>query len=64
MTEELKACPFDGGQAYLDCERLTSPNIPRTVYFITCRECEHSFFYASVNKEKIINKWNKRVEQE
>ena len=62
MTEELKPCPFCGDLVEINFQRLRSPHIPRTVYFIYCATCLQEFFYSSVNKNKIIDKWNTRHE--
>ena len=58
---ELKPCPFCGSTVKVASQRLRSPHIPRTIYYIYCDGCLQEFFYSSVKEDKIITKWNRRI---
>lgn len=55
MTEELKPCPFCGGEA---CEGDHGDYLEAFVY---CQSCD---LYMQGNKYNVVEKWNKRVRKE
>lgn len=54
---ELKACPFCGGEAYLDKVTEDYPN-----YVIRCANCRVSTQWC-VDKNKAAELWNRRAQQ-
>lgn len=69
--EELKSCPFCGGEADLDWGSVTDigPS-SRQSGWVTCtnQNCDTSIEITSIdddkNSEDLVNKWNTRVEAE
>ena len=59
MKDKLKPCPFCGGKAKVieeyDCM------IGKNAYFIECCNCRATFYNGNANKNKEIEKWNRRV---
>lgn len=53
--EELKKCPFCGGEA-----KLWSQN--EYIYYVSCEECECCTPAFFNNMRAAIDLWNKRVE--
>ena len=54
MNDELKPCPFCGGEAIIDgCDE--------TLWIVICKECNASIGYKET-KEEAIEAWNKRIE--
>ena len=58
MDKQLNPCPFCGGEAEIIKEYDCMACI--TIYFIECSKCKASL-YGGANKEKEIEKWNRRV---
>lgn len=64
MSEELKRCPFCGGEAYIKVESDSFSNVQS---IIRCSEC-HTTMVVDVdmtkkdawNRQKAIEKWNNR----
>lgn len=63
MTEELKPCPFCGGNAYLNCYKGTN-----YWWEVSCTLCGASvsspkifFPYNKEARNEAIKKWNRRV---
>ena len=55
MSEELKACPFCGGEA-----KTTSWEIPfGRKYRVECKECFVTGDWE-ITEEKVVNAWNVR----
>ena len=61
MTE-LKPCPFCGYKA----ELLKSHSCDEIPYFVICSndKCKASLGYFSKTKEKAIESWNRRVNED
>lgn len=59
---ELKPCPFCGGEAKVieGYDSMVGVN----VYYIECCNCRATFYNGNSNKNKEIEKWNRRVENE
>lgn len=57
MSEELKNCPFCGGQAFIGENEFEGSK----VFSVYCDDCEASTG-ASEDKQQVINEWNKRKE--
>lgn len=54
MNDELKPCPFCGGEAIIDgCDD--------TLWIVICKECNASIGYKET-KEEAIEAWNRRIE--
>lgn len=54
MNDELKPCPFCGGEAIIDgCDD--------TLWIVVCKECNASIGYKET-KEEAIEAWNRRIE--
>ena len=58
-TQEIKPCPFCGGEA--KCYNLSTNNDPAH-YTITCTECWASI-PAGDSEEETTNRWNRRTGQ-
>ena len=57
---ELKPCPFCGGQAELQAEKIESEFTIETYYRVSCAECLCSmgeYVYAN----HAVEAWNRRV---
>jgi Lar family restriction alleviation protein len=57
MTDELKACPFCGGEALLDWE---CSGIKTVSWAVSCCACG-VFIGTSTSKKHIIEQWNQRT---
>ena len=60
MTEELKPCPFCGGEAYLhECKSYVIPQS----FLVMCNQCgvETKEFIGVNSKTRAIEAWNGRV---
>ena len=54
MNDELKPCPFCGGEAIVDgCDD--------TLWIVICKECNSSIGYKET-KEEAVEAWNRRIE--
>lgn len=53
MSEELKPCPFCGGEAILEWEGDS--------YVISCKECNAEITFEQTRKSA-IKAWNRRTE--
>lgn len=54
MSEELKPCPFCGGDAQID-------EICGEEYSAECKNCEIGTYF-NTDKQKVIDAWNRRVQ--
>lgn len=66
--QELKPCPFCGGEAVVDHWELSSPDEGwederEDIYYIVCSECG-SETYEYRSKEEAIEAWNRRKKNE
>ena len=61
MDEELKPCPFCGGELKVSEDKGRDYDTPR--YYITCIDCGVTST-SSMFKDELINKWNQRAEPE
>ena len=59
MTEELKPCPFDGGDAFVKTIEYV-PKTSMTEYYVECKTCtcQKGKFYK---RKEAIEAWNRRV---
>ena len=60
-NENLKPCPFCGGQAELQAKNITTTKTSKTLYQIICTECTCSivdYVYA----DTAVRAWNRRVD--
>ena len=59
MTEELKPCPFDDGDAFIKTIEYV-PKTCSTEYYVNCKTCTASKgrFYS---EKQAIEAWNERV---
>lgn len=55
MTEELKSCPFCGGET-LEMDRNNGE------WFVTCYECPCQGVEGNLTREQAIKAWNTRAE--
>lgn len=62
---ELKPCPFCGGEAWIDEFQQEHFNRPKLEYVwsIECKECAFSSRYHK-SKDEAIEKWNTRAKQQ
>jgi Lar family restriction alleviation protein len=58
MSEELKPCPFCGGEAILN-ENVAYPNGEVSPAFIRCSKCGLLYSVGHIN-ERVVRKWNTR----
>lgn len=68
MHEELKPCPFCGGDKFqFDCKYTDTDGDELFGYKITCKFCFATFYNTEWNtdpceaKQAIIDKWNSRA---
>ena len=63
MTNELKPCPFCGGEAVED-SYITNPHITYGTGWIGCRSCRVAMTYVKgdYGRKLAIKAWNRRAE--
>lgn len=56
--EELKPCPFCGGEAEI-VDIDPTPHYVAETHWVACKECKASTNYSK-NRDKAIEAWNRR----
>ena len=64
MDEELKPCPFCGGEAVLDTRKTVTTHIEYQNYRVICLYCgiTTGWFPLDEGKENVISTWNRRAD--
>lgn len=57
VVENLKPCPFCGGEAKTDYD------FNNNRYYVFCRDCD-ARVYDYNSEERVIKEWNKRIYEE
>lgn len=62
MNEELKPCPFCGGEA--EVIKLENYHTQSYRYFVTCRVCGAEIPRISRSRQQAKSVWNRRADNE
>ena len=66
MSEELKPCPFCGGEALFETNQAISSHIEYEAYRVSCWTCgvRTGWHALSEGKKHVIEIWNRRADDE
>ena len=60
MTEELKPCPFCGGEAHMIRDKLTTSPKREIYYRVVCSKCP-CVIGVFMYEDEAVEAWNRRV---